>query len=63
MIWRFYHQVRHRVTAAHDTEALELGTWVNADHKGLVRWLLFVAELHVEETKFVPSGFGLPLFE
>jgi hypothetical protein len=48
MIWRFHHQVRHRVTAAHDTEALELGTWVNADHKGLVRWLLFVAELHVE---------------
>jgi hypothetical protein len=63
MIRSLHHQIEHRITCANHTEALPLGTWIDANHKRLMLWLLLVRELHVEQAELVALGSSLSTLE
>jgi hypothetical protein len=57
------HEVKHGLPGSDHAVALELGTRVNASHKRLISRLLLIAELDIEEAKFVPPGSGFAALE
>jgi hypothetical protein len=63
VIGSFCHEVKHGLLGSNHAVALEFGTRVNANHKRLISRLLLVAELDIEEAKFVPPGPGFATLE
>ena len=51
-----HHEVRHGILGPNDTKAFKLRAWIDAHHEGLIVRLLFVGELHIEQTQFVTLG-------
>jgi hypothetical protein len=63
VVWRFRHEVEHRLFGADHAVALERASGVNARHKRLVVRFLFVGELHVEQAQLVAPWSRTPALE
>jgi hypothetical protein len=63
MIGCLCHEVEHRLFYANDTVSFKLASRIDTNNERLVAWLLLVAQLHIEEAKFVSLGFRFATFE